>query len=86
LEYQDQFYSNWEKKYEQLRKERDAFRYYFDKHRTCKCNIISCRHLQHTEKELEFKHRFWELHIQYMNMGVSSLLDSAPELFEKKTK
>ena len=76
-------YEHWRDEYRKLRKEKESFRNYYDEHRTCKCKIDSCKHLKTTEKELEFKHKSWELHIQYMNMGLNRLMKNAPELFRK---
>ena len=84
MEFQDHSYQKWKENYEKLRKEQESFRNYFDKHRTCRCKIASCIHLQKTEKELEFKHKSWEIHIQYMNMSLGNLMNNAPELFTKK--
>lgn len=77
-------YKQWKENHEKLRKEKKSFQNYFDEHRTCKCKINSCRHLKNTEKELEFKHRSWELHIQFMNKSLNKLMNNAPELFEKR--
>ena len=79
-------YRHWKESYEKLRNEKKSFRNYFDKHRKCRCKIESCKHLKNTEKELEFKHKSWELHIQYMNMSLGKLMENAPELFEKRKK
>ena len=78
-------YEHWKVNYKKLRDEKKSFRNYFDKHRTCRCKIESCRHLKNTEKELEFKHKSWELHIQYMNMNLNKLMDTAPELFKVRS-
>lgn len=75
-------YNQWKKDNAKLRKERKSFRDNFDKHRTCRCKILSCRHLKSTEKELEFKHKAWELHIKYMNNMINNLMLVHPEWFE----
>ena len=77
-------YEQWKKEYRKLRKEKESFRNYFDKHKTCKCKIASCKHLKATEKELEFKHKSWELHIQYMDMCRRKLMKNSPKWVGKK--
>lgn len=72
----------WQKDYDNLKKEHESFIRYFDKNRTCRCDIDICRHLQKIEKKM-FNPRYRKLVDREIIMGVQTLAHTMPELFEK---
>ena len=74
----------WQKDFKKLEKEADDFRDYFDKNRKCRCNIYSCRHFKKANSEL-FDEKFHELVNRKMHIGLRTMMECAPELFEKKS-
>lgn len=72
----------WEKEYDQLKKEHDSFIAYFDKNRTCRCNIDMCRHLEKIEKKM-FNPRYYDLVNSQIITGLQTIAKVMPELFEK---
>jgi len=72
----------WKKDYDHLKKEHELFIEYFDKNRSCRCDIDICRHLQKAEKEM-FNPKYHELVNRQIVLGTQSLANSMPEMFEK---
>lgn len=72
----------WHKDYDKLKKEHEIFREYFDKNRTCKCNIDLCRHLQKVEKTM-FNPKYYELVNRHIILGLKTMADYVPELFKR---
>ncbi|MCH7561973.1 MAG: hypothetical protein IIC67_11545 [Thaumarchaeota archaeon] len=81
----DLTYKQWKEDYEKLRKEHNTFRDYFDKNRTCRCNIDLCRHLEKIEKNM-FNPKYYELVNRHIVLGLNTISEYAPELFEKTRK
>ncbi|MBN4046338.1 hypothetical protein JYT57_01530 [Nitrosarchaeum koreense] len=83
MDFETQFMEEkWHKDYDKLKNEHEAFRNYFNKHRTCKCNIDLCKHLQKIEKKM-FNPRYYELVNKHIIIGLQTMADDVPELFEK---
>ena len=69
-------------RFEKLEKEANDFRDYFDKNRTCRCNIYSCQHFKKANSKL-LDEKFYELFNKQMHIGLRTMMEYAPELFEK---
>lgn len=65
-----------------MKKEHKLLKDYFDKNRTCRCNIDLCSHLRKVEKEM-FNPKYYALVNRHIIMGLQTMTEHVPELFEK---
>ena len=76
----------WHEDCDKLNKEHESFIDYFDKHRTCRCDIAICRHLHKIEKTM-FNPRYFELVNRHVIMGLNAMNEVIPGIFkESKSK
>ena len=75
----------WDRDYDKLKKEHDDFIAYYDKHRTCRCNIDICSHLRKIEKVM-FNPRYYDLVNRNIISGMRTLNDRFPGCFKSQTR
>ena len=73
----------WQKDYEQLKKEHEIFIEYFDRHRSCRCDIEICKHLEKAEKKI-FNPKYYNLVNRRIIMGLQTMTANHPALFVYK--